>query len=329
MTIQCRTGCGQQVGYTQYQFSDGFIYLLFTNEDGSAHHCSNIPNNYYDDWNNSYDKNGNKIIVNNYEDFFIDVLSAQPVDEDYDITVDFKLYESSNVNLEICKKYLEQTKVLSNVFPAPFYEIDPEKDNTVYSLTQLSECYFQLGKYDDALLALSIQNQITNDQMEHITNLQKNQKIIPINDVIPTVKEIQEKIQKIELMIKTYFRKFSIKEIFEFSELKRIIIEEQSRNQIILDNAKEKDEIDGLSLGSCQSILYYFKNKNKRTNKDKFPDWTASYQPHLMLIVQLRNDRLAHPTSTNLEEELTDRERISYGNSCDKLIRHLENMEQK
>lgn len=322
MTIQCRTGCGQQVGYTQYQFSDGFLYVLFTDSDGSPHHCSNIPDNFYDEWKNSYDKDGNKIIENNYQDFFIDLISAQLGIEE-DIEEDFKLYEQSDVNFKIFEKYLEQTKVGCNTFPIPFYEMDPERDDTVYSLTQLSDCYFQIGKYDDALLALSIQNQITNDQIKHITKLEKSQKNTPSDIITPTIQAIKEKIQKIEFMIKAYFRNIPINKLFEDNEEKRMGLEKLLKNQIVLDKSIEKDEIDVLTLGDCKFIIC-----EHITARKKFPEWVP-YRAHLMLISDFRNNILAHPNSENTDEMLNDAEKIAYNNFCDKLIHHLENINQK
>lgn len=322
MTIQCRTGCGQQVGYTQYQFSDGFLYVLFTDSDELPHHCSNIPDNFYDDWNNSYDKGGNKIIKNNYQDFFIDLLSAQLASEE-NIEEDFKLYEQSNVNLKIFEKYLEQTKVACNAFPTPFYEIDPERDDTVYSLTQLSDCYFQIGKYGDALLALSIQNQITNNQIKHITKLEKSQKNILINTTTPTIQIIKKKIQKIEFMIKAYFKKIPINELFKDNEEKRKFLERILKNQMVLDKPIERDEIDVLTLGDCKFMICEHSKAWK-----KFPEWIP-YRGHLMLISDFRNNISAHPPSENIEEILNDDEKITYNNLCDKIIRLLENINHK
>ena len=45
MTIQCRTGCGEQITYEQYAFPDGFIYFLPLDLDETIHNCCNIPHN--------------------------------------------------------------------------------------------------------------------------------------------------------------------------------------------------------------------------------------------------------------------------------------------
>ena len=324
MTIQCRTGCGQQVYPALYYFSDGFVYALYMDFDDLPHHCSNIPDNYYDDWPNSWDADGNRIHVNNYEDFFNELFYMR-IMRYAEIEGAFPLYCKSNYKTEIIEIDLEQTKTCCNVLPMPFYQIDPEQDETIYNLTQLSDCYFQLGKIDDALLALTIQHKITNDQMTHMTTLEKKQRVIPTSNTKLTVQSIKDKVQDIEFRIKKYLRQFPIKEIFEYNEMKRAKIEKHLRNQIILDKAKERDEIDALSLGDCESILYYFKNKLK----NKFPEWTDQYRPFLMLIVGFRNHISAHPNTKNSEDDFTDNEKIFYNVACEKLIRHLENISHK
>jgi len=42
MPIQCRTGCQEQVHYEHFPFSDGFVYFLPQNLDGSIHDCKNL-----------------------------------------------------------------------------------------------------------------------------------------------------------------------------------------------------------------------------------------------------------------------------------------------
>ena len=42
MPIQCRTGCLEQVNYEPFPFSDGFVYFLPRNLDGSIHDCKNL-----------------------------------------------------------------------------------------------------------------------------------------------------------------------------------------------------------------------------------------------------------------------------------------------
>ena len=51
MTIQCRTGCGEQINYEQHPFPDGFSYFLPLNLDGTIHDCPNVPKNLLEgDW---------------------------------------------------------------------------------------------------------------------------------------------------------------------------------------------------------------------------------------------------------------------------------------
>ena len=42
MTIACRTGCGEQIENEFNSFSDGFVYLLPLNENGTIHNCKNL-----------------------------------------------------------------------------------------------------------------------------------------------------------------------------------------------------------------------------------------------------------------------------------------------
>lgn len=71
MTIQCRTGCGEQITYEGIDFPDGFKYLLPLNSDETIHNCPNLPPDYEMYISSQYDNqlppDGDDEIPDNYD----------------------------------------------------------------------------------------------------------------------------------------------------------------------------------------------------------------------------------------------------------------------
>ena len=223
LSILCRTGCGQKVDFEYRDFTDGFSYVLYTDLDGNPHNCSKIPPHQLN-WHAESEGRTEKILklqkigINiknetNHSDFqklywdnseYHSMRLSFDLDDDTD-GVDFKSVKLGE-NIEK-KRKLENSKVMCNLLPIPFFSIyhDDESDNT-YFLTELAEKYEENEDYENASIALSLQHEITHDQIERIVELQekisKQSKISELN--------VEEDISELHNEYKNYLEKSNI-----------------------------------------------------------------------------------------------------------------------
>mgnify|MGYP003986454007 CR=1 FL=1 len=93
------------------------------------------------------------------------------------------------------RRELEAAKVMCSILPIPFFRLFQSREsNTTYLLTKLSEKYQKNGDYDNASIALSIQNEITHDQTDRIIELQNI--IAKKDEQFTTQKELANRLQQ-------------------------------------------------------------------------------------------------------------------------------------
>ena len=182
MTIQCRTGCGQQIYYEGFPFPDGFIYYLPRNLDETIHDCAHLPHDMVDDdWPNDKEPDsdvGVEIYVkekrqfpNNYSFEYENhmILNTATYDLAYPtLTAEQK----DKPPLSLRRNSLLNTQISCVLFPSPFmYHYIKNEEYPLgvnwTDLLELSFLYESVEDYTSAITALLIQNKITNDQKDH------------------------------------------------------------------------------------------------------------------------------------------------------------------
>ena len=219
-SILCKLGCGQQVSFEYRNFTDGYSYLLYRNvTDGNFHDCPEIPHHEL-----NWTDNSGKIIlelqsqgmdikneVNNSEfkklflgnEEFQNQRSRNIPSRNSDGTV-FEI-EFKNIKKENHRQ-LENTKVLCSILPIPFFRLFENavskkygnyfsriENKRTYLLTKLAEKYQKIEDYDNASIALALQNEITHDQTDRIIELQN---IIAKKFNMPELDPVQDVLDK-------------------------------------------------------------------------------------------------------------------------------------
>ena len=240
MPIQCRTGCQEQIHYEHFPFSDGFVYFLPQNLDGSIHDCKNLrtPSRIHHVRISNTGKGGDSVT-----DVDMTILSWSPEEAHFQDIQDnhgisgpdgiqeltneewLHLFDTSpnqyyeeydnvrfssttgqeitvtNSSEEFRRNVLLNIQMRCILFPTPFIS-DGLEDNQ-FDIIKLSLQYESLKDFESAIRARLIQEKITHDQTKIILELVKKQ-----NDFKKTNEEliIEFNLTAMELRHK-YYRK--------------------------------------------------------------------------------------------------------------------------
>jgi len=305
MTIQCRTGCEQQIYYEEFPFPDGFIYYLPLNPDKIIHNCPNLPKDIVEDpWPN-YPELSSDIAGENFWKEYRKYPNNYMSDKNYHDMLDFASYELSSQffkqdeELSLLRKSLVNTQLTCVLFPSPFmyqYIVNEEYTSGVNwtDLLELSSKYEALKDYKSATTALLLQNQITNDQIDKILELISKEKNIPndqrkeiFNINISALELRDDYYRKVEDVIKSFIRKKYSKLGDLKSDFPDLYVDANEHRAKTSKHIKHKndDVIEFLSFGACVRILKY----NQRNKKDwKVIDYDIIDKAYF--IVNRRND---------------------------------------
>jgi len=334
MTIPCRTGCGQQIFYEEYEFPDGFVYFLPNELDtGTIHNCSKLPENpflctvYDDAWPNSPRLKeliterenfspSRKKNLNNYE---LDYLSLENNihDEEFELMIEDDIEEIKKLENSYLRKKLMNLQLKSVLFPAPYMENmeegitdNPEinKDGVYASdLINLALIYEVLGNYKCAEKCRLIQDKISNDQAEKIAQLYERFEKNKVDEVVITTNFSAIKLRdvyyrKVENSIKSFLRKYyvdgkklQIDHPREYENAEKKKL--TSSENIIRDH---DDVIEYLTFGESVRILK--SNNVEKEKKDwiRLRPWVIDYA---FLIFKGRND-MDHYSDESLEKAI-------------------------
>jgi hypothetical protein len=354
MTIKCRTECDNSINYEIIRFSDGFLYFLPLESDGTIHDCPNFPSEI------ELDQHGLGILD-----------SQDPPPENF---MGY-LYLIEEKNTLSYTNSPEDENLLGSLLgkqsdaiflPLPFYKTNPELDPTLYQLTEIAQIYQEIGEYENASLALSIQQRITHDQTERILQLQKeieqlsdheqstfenefaklddylnslgssgdaySQKTTPhskhlvISDHSQdniSVTLIRDKIRKVEHLLKSYIRKKYDNNISQFkADFPKLVesIEKRNNQDTTLDISEDHDIIGLLTLGESVFITSDWKIKLLKLPK--------SYTSFLHNITQFRNT-VDHYFGNDLESYIKFEDKMLHDILCNKTIRYFDDLDKK
>lgn len=258
--ILCKFGCGQQVSFEYREFSDGYSYVIYRDFDnGNFHDCPEIPHHELNWSQNSAEiilemQNKGMDIKNEVNNSEFKKLFWRNV-EFHSVNMIISDDESENTEAEKGehRRELEAAKVMCSILPIPFFRLFQSREsNTTYLLTKLAEKYQKNGDYDNASIALSIQNEITHDQTDRIIELQN---LIAKKSNMPELDPVQDVLEK---MYSNFSRKLEQENDFErIKREKRNYLKQKEEDIKKMDWKKFKIETDEM-LG--------------RVNKDK--RWT-------------------------------------------------------
>lgn len=241
--ILCKFGCGQQVSFEYRDFSDGYSYVIYRNfDDDNFHDCPQIPHHQL-----NWTHNSSKIIlemqnkgmdikneVNNSEfrKFFWSDMEFH--------SLKMRFTDDKSKNNESKKREhrrsLEAAKVMCSILPIPFFRLYYSREtNTTYLLTRLAEDYQKNGDYDNASIALAIQNEITGDQTDRIIELQN---IIAKKYNMPELSPVSDILEKMNL-------EFPNKLKSDNFENEIGVLEEEYHEEMQKESKKRREKMDG------------------------------------------------------------------------------------
>jgi len=308
MTIQCRTGCGEQITYEETIFPDGFIYYLPLNSDNSIHDCSNLPHDYEThlieqggDWEYDHPNNLDREYVHHGMDTEIEW-------EMYDTVTELKI---KKIPEKLKKKMLITLQMRCVLFPSPFmgqYSNNPEGKEHYSDLNRLSDFYKYLGDYESAITARLIQDKITHDQTKIIIGLfnesnstldENHEEILKLN--ITALKLRDQYYRKAEQMIKSYLRKKypKINDLQKDFPLLFLSADKLRANPSKHIKHEYDDVIEFLSFGASVKIM-----RENRTNRKDWKEIDWDIIKYASFVVDRRND-MEHYSDDQLEESIS------------------------
>ena len=276
----CKTDCGMEIEYAPHEFSDGFVYYLPKNLDGTIHNCifSEEEPDFFDieadGWDDFCEKHKERLKIN--PDELGEILGTregmwlEPMDLNFMDTV-------REGNGFVLKKVVE--KELTNS-PLPTfahrsdYRWGVQRDDielpTVhgYQLEFLGYLYEMMIRLEDAKKCFELQYECTGEpelkeRVEELNKkIQERKDAQVVEENIPvdlTSEDMRTKIELTELNIRKY-----VVELFSnnFTELfkKNPTLKEQCQKRRKKDedtmlNFNENSPIDTVSLGSLAHIL--------------------------------------------------------------------------
>jgi hypothetical protein len=328
MPIQCRTGCQEQVNLEHFPFSDGFVYLLSINLDGSIHDCKNLRLSH--DIKGHVSSEQGKIV----KTFDMDLWSPDEVEFD-------KIFREKNKdpnNADELRKLVENTPNLYAfeydgllvgksvspkerllnaqmrciMFPTPY--LSNPSFMGFSDIVDLSITYELLGDFESAIRARLIQEKITHDQTENILELVKKQNNFEKTDeelIIEfnlTAIELRHKYyRKVENIIKSFIRKKYSNMKFFKNDFPRFYEIANSKREESSSNIKRTndDVIEYLSFGSCAKIL-----KIKKFEKgNSWDEIEYDIINSVFYIVDRRNET-DHYSDDNLDSHMSKESKV-------------------
>ena len=335
--ILCKFGCGQQVSFDYREFSDGYSYVIYRDfDDGNFHDCPEIPHHELNWSQNSAEiilemQNKGMDIKNEVNNSEFKKLFWRNV-EFHSVNMIISDDESENTEAEKVehRRELEAAKVMCSILPIPFFRLFQSREsNTTYLLTKLAEKYQKNGDYDNASIALSIQNEITHDQTDRIIELQN---LIAKKSNMPELDPVQDVLEKMNIMkldlMKEKMEKESKKhrekmdgkkadwELAKFNLLKRVDIDKKWSDKIF-EHQKNKTDKEAEQINELIREL--------REKKFMTPKWKAEQRGLDKLRKHARHElkKIKHTNEESLNREIKE---ISTVNEIREKIREVERM---
>lgn len=353
MPIQCRTECGNLIEYEIIRFSDGFLYFLPVELNGNVHDCPNIPNSF------ELDEHGKRILISQELPPFDFVALMYEIEEKN--TLNYKTTPDDENSLE----FLAGKQSDAIFLPLPFYKTNVELDPTIYQLTEIAQIYQNIGEYENASLALSIQQRITHDQTARILQLQKE--IEKLNDSDQNkfkyeYRVLEEYLDSLEKSREIYSQKINLqqKQSIIAAKIQTITvtqIREKIRKVEHLLKSYIRKRYDGNILKFKQDFPRLIESIEKRNNQNSIldiseehdviglltlgeavtitADWKnkllklpKSYTSFLHNITQFRNT-VDHYFGNDLESHIKHEDKLLHDIFCNKTIRFLDDLDKK
>jgi len=284
----CKTECGMTVEYVPHEFSDGFVYYLPRNLDGTVHNCI-----FSEDEPDFFDIEADAI-----EEFFqkhkerlkIDPADLQGIvdamlggwEEPMDLDFMELIKEGNMFRL---KKAVEKELIRS---PMPHFahrsdyrwgaqEEDIELPTVQgYQLEFLGKIYELMIRLEDAKKCFELQYECTGEPelKEHVEELdkkiQERKDIQVVEENIPddlTPEDVQKRIDFTELNIKKYTVELFSNNFTEFfkknPKLKEQCEKDRRKREDMLLDFNENSAIDTLNIGSIAHILKISRGKKQ------------------------------------------------------------------
>ena len=276
----CKTECGMTVEYVPHEFSDGFVYYLPRNLDGTVHNCifSEEEPDFFevepDAIEEFFQKHKERLKIDEYDlQGIVDSMLGgwfEPMDLDF---MEF----IKDGNMFGLKKYVEE-ELIRSPMPTFAHRSDyrwGEQDDDIglpttqgYQLEYLGKIYELMIRLEDAKKCFELQHECTGEPelKKHVEELdkkiQERRNTEKVTEDIPdnlTSEDMRTKIELTELNIRKY-----VVELFSnnFTELfkKNPTLKEQCQKRRKKDedtmlNFNENSPIDTVSLGSLAHIL--------------------------------------------------------------------------
>jgi len=288
----CKTDCGSEVEYVPHEFSDGFLYYLPRNLDGTVHNCifSEEEPDFFDidadGWDDFCEKHKERLKIN--PDELGEILGTregywmEPMDLDF-------MEMIRKGNMFRLKKAVEEELIRS---PMPHFAHRSDyrwgvQDEDIelptvqgYQLEFLGKIYELMVRLEDAKKCYELQYECTKEpelleiSRELDKKIQERKNTEKVTENIPdilTSEDMKKRIELTELNIRKY-----VVELFSnnFTELfkKNPKLKEQCerirrKREDMMLNFNENSAIDTVNLGSLAYILKISRGKKRSKSK--------------------------------------------------------------
>ena len=284
----CKTECGMTVEYVPHEFSDGFVYYLPRNLDGTVHNCifSEEEPDFFDieadGWEDFCEKHKERLKIN--PDDLREILDTregmwlEPMDLNFMDTV-------REGNGFVLKKVVEE-ELTNSPLPTFAHRSDyrwgVQRDDielpTVhgYQLEFLGYLYEMMIRLEDAKKCFELQYECTGEpelkeRVEELNKkIQERKNVQVVEENIPvdlTPEDVQKRIDFTELNIKKYTVELFSNNFTEFfkknPKLKEQCERDRRKREDMLLDFNENSAIDTLNIGSVAHILKISRGKKR------------------------------------------------------------------
>ena len=284
MKGKCKNFCREQLEYESTTFSDGFVYYLPRNLDGTVHKCPFVR--HLDDMDN-YFENIIMCASESPETVLYDDIDANEAygtcsenNLDWEIELD-EIQINENKGISLTLESLNFTKNLISNWTSPFFMVNQMEihenispTDKGYQLEILGWRYQIIGNYDDAKKCYELQYKISKEPELSDTAHRLEEKINKLKKYLELKQSItenvsQDEIENIikdtELKLRKYITTLysdKFKQVWDrLPKVKEQILERQEEAEDSMVNIHEINELDYSTLGDLNKILRVSKPK--------------------------------------------------------------------
>ena len=307
----CKTDCGMEIEYVPHEFSDGFVYYLPRNLDGTIHNCifSEEEPDFFDieadGWDDFCEKHKERLKIDPVDlQGIVDSMLGgwfEPMDLDF---MEF----IKDGNMFGLKKYVEE-ELIRSPMPTFAHRSDyrwGEQDDDIglpttqgYQLEYLGKIYELMIRLEDAKKCYELQYECTKEpelleiSKELDKKIQERKSVEEITKNVPnnlTSEDMWKKINSTQSNVKKYVVELfsnNFTEVFKRNlKIKNQTEKIRRKDEESLLKINEKHVMDNVGLGDLLHILKTSKTKRKSKFSGKCKICGTYYERHQDIFLE-------------------------------------------